>query len=70
MYAYLRSQEEQDDLARHAEGWLLHPASGFSIDETVRMQGHDIRFVTIDLTLPGNELLQTLRSLTSTRASG
>ena len=67
MYAYLRSQEEQDELARNAEGWLLHPASGASIDETLRMQGHDIRFVTVDLMLPGTELLQRLRELTAMR---
>ncbi|GAB1582919.1 hypothetical protein PPNSA23_28620 [Phyllobacterium phragmitis] len=61
MYAYLRSQEDRDALARNTEGWLLHPASGASIDETVRMQGHDIRFITVDLTLPSHEILERLR---------
>ena len=68
MYAYLRSQEDMDELARNAEGWLLHPATGASIDQTVCIQGHDIRFVTIDLMLPSKALLDTLRDLTETRA--
>lgn len=63
MYAYLRSQEGKDDLAAGAEGWLLHPATGASIDETMRIQGHDIRFVTVDLMLPSAELLDSLRRL-------
>lgn len=67
MYAYLRSQEDKDGLASNAEGWLLHPITGPSVDETIRLQGHDIRFVTIDLMLPSATLLQTLRDLVGTK---
>ena len=56
MYAYLRSQEGKDDLTGTAEGWLLHPAFGATIDETVRIQNHNIRFVTIDLMQPSGEI--------------
>jgi len=63
MYAYLRSQEGTDSLANAAEGWLLHPATGTNIDETVRIQGHHVRFVTIDLMLPSSDLLEAIRSL-------
>lgn len=31
MYAYLRSQEDKDELASNAEGWLLHPATSASM---------------------------------------
>ncbi len=50
MYAYLRSQEENGDpLAANASGLLLHPAVDNMVDEWIRMQGHTIRFATIDL---------------------
>lgn len=51
MYAYLRSQSGAGNLlADSASGLLLHPAVGESVDEAVRMQGHTIRFATVDLT--------------------
>jgi 5-methylcytosine-specific restriction enzyme subunit McrC len=50
IYAYLRSQEaEHDFLAKNASGILLHPSIDEMIDETVVIQGHSIRFSTIDL---------------------
>ena len=64
MYAYLRSQEGKDDPAASAEGWLLHPSTGASLDEPVRVQSHNIRFVTIDLMQPSGEILRALRNLT------
>jgi 5-methylcytosine-specific restriction enzyme subunit McrC len=71
VYAYLRSQEgEESGLADNAEGWLLHPAVGAGVDETIRVQGHDIRFVTIDLMLPSRELLEALRRLPFTSRDG
>ena len=51
IYAYLRSQVGRGDaLADCASGLLLHPAIGQAVDETVVIQGHDIRFATVDLT--------------------
>lgn len=51
IYAYLRSQVGCGDaLADHASGLLLHPAIGQMVDETVLIQGHRIRFATVDLT--------------------
>lgn len=51
LYSYLRSQCGQGDtLADHADGLLLHPTVGESVDEMVMLQGHRIRFATIDLT--------------------
>ncbi|MCP5299078.1 MAG: 5-methylcytosine-specific restriction endonuclease system specificity protein McrC [Chromatiaceae bacterium] len=64
IYAYLRSQECADDpLSLHSEGMMLHPAIDADVDETVRIQGHDIRFVTVDLAKPTSEVLERLRSL-------
>ncbi len=47
IYAYLRSQVDID--ASPAEGVLLHPATDGLIDEAARIQGHLIRFTTVDL---------------------
>lgn len=50
IYAYLRSQEENEDpLASHSSGLLLHPSVDKMVNETVKIQGHAIRFATIDL---------------------
>ncbi len=50
IYAYLRSQVGRGDLsADHAEGLLLHPSVGESVDEAAFIQGHRIRFATVDL---------------------
>ena len=35
--------------ADQATGLLLHPAIGQMLDETVLIQGHAIRFATVDL---------------------
>jgi len=51
IYAYLRSQEyEPDPPSLSAAGMLLHPAVDGDIDEAVTIQGHRIRFATVDLT--------------------
>ncbi|MFN9088998.1 MAG: 5-methylcytosine-specific restriction endonuclease system specificity protein McrC [Gemmatimonas sp.] len=50
IYAYLRSQVGRgDSLADRADGLLLHPAVDKAVDETVVIQGHHIRFATVDL---------------------
>lgn len=51
IYAYLMSQVNRGDtMADIAEGVLLHPSTGKSLDEAVVIQGHRIRFMTVDLT--------------------
>jgi 5-methylcytosine-specific restriction enzyme subunit McrC len=51
MYTYIRSQVGLGDpLADSAFGLLLHPSVGIDVDEHVVIQGHKIRFATIDLT--------------------
>ena len=68
IYAYLRSQEGTGDpLAEHSAGLLLHPAIGKMVDETVAIQGHAIRFATVDLGASANEIRkQLLRLVEST----
>jgi 5-methylcytosine-specific restriction enzyme subunit McrC len=64
IYSCLRSQERGDDpLSLNAEGLMLHPAIDAGFDETVRIQGHDIRFVTIDLAKPTLEIIAKLRDI-------
>ena len=68
VYAYLRSQVGQgDSSADRAEGLLLHPSVGESIDETAIIQGHGIRFATVDLTASTSTIReQLLRSIKPT----
>ena len=57
MYAYLRSQEANgDSLATAASGLLLHPAIGEMVDESAVIQGHEIRFATVDLGAEAGEI--------------
>ena len=64
LYSYLRSQERPDEpLSLSAEGMLLYPAIGVDIDEAVELQGHIVRFVTIDLAKPTNVVIEKLRRL-------
>lgn len=63
IYAYLRSQEKNGDpYSDTASGLLLHPAIGDPVDESVVIQGHNIRFATVNLAgSPGEIRRQLLR---------
>ncbi|MFO0037862.1 MAG: 5-methylcytosine-specific restriction endonuclease system specificity protein McrC [Synechococcaceae cyanobacterium] len=67
LYAYLRSQEGRDDPAApwadSAAGLLLHPAIDTEVDESVSIQGHRLRFATVDLTSSHAELRSRLLEL-------
>ena len=63
MYAYLRSQCGRDPLAERAEGLLLHPAIDTELDENVTIQGHPIRFATVNLAASPAEIRARLLSL-------
>lgn len=64
IYAYLFSQVGKgDELADRAEGVLLHPSLGNMIDETVEIQGHKIRFTTVDLSASAEEIKSQLLHL-------
>lgn len=64
IYSYLRSQAGRGDpAADRAEGLLLHPSVGEMVDETAVIQGHPIRFATVDLTAPVLTIRQQLLKL-------
>lgn len=57
IYAYLKSQVGRGDvLADSASGLLLHPSVGEEVDQTAVIQGHRIRFATVDLTASAAEI--------------
>ena len=64
LYSYLRSQERDDDpRSLNSEGMLLYPAVGFDVDEAAELQGHLVRFATIDLAAPTSTVVEKLRQL-------
>lgn len=69
LYGYLRSQEGQDNPAApwadSAAGLLLHPAIDTEVDESVNIQGHRLRFATVDLTASHADLRARLLQLAS-----
>ena len=66
MYTYIRSQVGLGDLlADTALGLLLHPSVGIDVDEYVVIQGHKIRFSTVDLTASHSSIRTQLLRLIS-----
>ncbi len=64
LYAYLRSQERPSDpMSLRADGILLYPSAGLQVDETALIQGHHVRFVTVDLDRPSSEVVEQLRAI-------
>lgn len=66
LYAYLRSQEGRGDpWADQADGLLLHPAIDNHVDESVKIQGHRMRFATVDLAASHQEISGQLLKLST-----
>jgi 5-methylcytosine-specific restriction enzyme subunit McrC len=65
LYAYLRSQEHITPLHRSASGILLYPTVHHELNETVILQGHRIRILTVDLAQPWRDIEDRLLSLFS-----
>lgn len=64
IYAYLRTQVHEDDpLSGCADGLLLHPSVGENVDEAVKIQGHAIRFATVDLAATAGEIRRQLLAM-------
>jgi len=62
LYTYLRTQEDLVlETGWLSEGMLLHPQVGGVIDEHINLQGHRMRFKTIDLMCSAQELEIQLR---------
>lgn len=70
IYAYLHSQVAcGDTFADSASGLLLHPAIGLMVDEEVVIQGHAIRFATVDLSASAADIRNQLIYLTQIKLS-
>lgn len=67
LYAYLHTQaaQLQTQGIEHSEGMLLHPQCGQALDAYVEMQGHRMRFKTIDLMSSAGEFERQLLSIGS-----
>lgn len=65
LYSYLRTQEAelQANGIEHSEGMLLHPQCGQALDAYVDIQGHRIRFKTIDLMSSAEDFEKQLLSI-------
>lgn len=59
IYAYLMSQEASETDPK-SEGLMLHPVVGERVDEEVVIQGHRIRFATVDLAADSATLAEQL----------
>ena len=72
IYAYLRSQEKGDrPFADVSEGILLHPSvGGEMINEAVVIQGHEIRFATVNLAAGAREIRRQLLNVIGEGSSG
>lgn len=65
IYAYLRTQERPEDpRSLDSTGVLLHPAVGADYDESVLVQGHRLRFMTVNLAGEGKTMREQLLAIT------
>lgn len=69
IYAYLMSQDGLEPDAK-TEGLMLHPAVGEHVDEEVVIQGHRIRFATVDLTAPPHDVTRGFLAAISATPAG
>ena len=61
IYAYVRSQEQNDDPASlNSTGILLHPAIDIDLDEWADIQGHRFRFATVNLNTDSHTIRERL----------
>lgn len=56
LYAYLQSQGDQSSACTTATGVLLYPVVKQKLSESVMIQGHQLRWETIDLTAPWQDI--------------
>lgn len=67
LYAYLRTQEKPEEpLSLSSAGLLLHPTVDTEFDEFVEIQGHKLRFVTVDLTETASNIRERLLNIALT----
>ena len=67
IYAYLRSQEREDNpQTLCASGLLLHPSVNLEVDEAATIQGHHNRFATVGLSANSRTIRNRLLELSDT----
>lgn len=60
LFAYLKNAAASDNSFANAEGILLYPRVGISLDETFMIQGHVVKIATVDLSIPWTEIREHL----------
>ena len=63
LYAYLRTQEQESDAHRGAQGMLLYPTTSQELNETMSVQGHRMYIATVDLSKEWETIEARLRAL-------
>lgn len=63
LYAYLKSQEHISEAHHNATGILLYPAVQNKLSERVELQDHVMRFESVDLSAPWQEIERQLMEL-------
>lgn len=69
IYAYLRSQAHCSENHRSATGILLYPTVHHRLSEAIPVQGHEIRWETVDLAQPWEEIEKDLLKIPATTLS-
>ncbi len=70
IYAYLRSQEARSEAHRASTGILLYPTVDHALAEAIELQGHVIRFETVDLALPWQDIERRLLQIPGGAVNG
>jgi 5-methylcytosine-specific restriction enzyme subunit McrC len=70
IYAYLRTQEQHGASHRDASGILLYPTTSRELNESMLVQGHRIRVVTVDLCQPWEKIESDIVTLVTSTMSG
>ena len=66
LYAYLRTQEQESDAHRCAQGMLLYPTTSQELNEAMSVQGHRICVSTVNLSKEWETIEARLLALVST----
>lgn len=56
IYSYVKSQEDRSDCYRKSTGILLYPTAANSLSESIFVQGHRLRWETIDLAMEWQDI--------------
>jgi 5-methylcytosine-specific restriction enzyme subunit McrC len=63
LYAYLRTQEQESEAHRCAQGMLLYPTTSQDLNEPMSVQGHRINIATVDLSKEWETIETRLKDL-------